>query len=185
MKHAQVQWETETGERSEKMGSRRKKGRRLIRRIPGRSGSAFYFCSVIKKWINERETRGPMLSQLTSWGKVCCSVAAWEGARSSHSITLAGFFCMRLALFITPNFQRSPCFHSSMKSFPSPSPEYVDWWEVGQHAKFIIMLFNKAKSAHSIERHKYMKIMAFLNVSSAERSQLYLLFSNYYLPYCI
>lgn len=47
------------------------------------------------------------------------------------------------------------------------------------------MLFNKAKSAHSIERDKYMKIMAFLNVSSAERSQLYLLFSNYYLLYCI
>lgn len=182
MKHAQVQWETETGERSEKTGSRRKKGRRLIRRIPGRNGSAFYFCSVIKKWINERETRGPMLSQLTSWGKVCCSVAAWEGARSSHSITLAGFFFFLHAFgsVYHPKLSKKPLFPLIHEVFP-----FTFSWICRQHAKFIIMLFNKAKSAHSIERHKYMKIMAFLNVSSAERSQLQLLFSNYYLPYCI
>lgn len=122
MKHAQVQWETETGERSEKTGKRRKKGRRLIRRIPGRSGSAFYFCSVIKKRINEKErdTRGPMLSQLTSWGKVCCSFAAWEGARSGHSITLTGFFFFLHAFgsVYHPKLSKKPLFPLIHEVFP-------------------------------------------------------------------
>lgn len=67
-----------------------------------------------------------------------------------------------------------------MKSFPYLSPS-----KNLQKSKIYNYALYKAKSAHSIERDKYMKIMAFLNVSSAERSQLYLLFSNYYLLYCI
>lgn len=53
-------WETETKadkERHEKAGRLGKEKRgRLIRRNSGRSSSTYSFCSVIKKWINEKET---------------------------------------------------------------------------------------------------------------------------------
>lgn len=39
-----------------RQGMKAEDGRRLIRRQSGRSSSAFSFCSVIKKWINEKET---------------------------------------------------------------------------------------------------------------------------------
>lgn len=123
--------------RSEKTGGWRKKGRRLIRRNLDRSSSAFSFCSVIKKWINGKETHAS--ANATAVNKLrksvlfrgCTTGSRVRSWRYTHCLLVSLHpspfsFYVLWALFIAPALKIT-LLHSLWKLShqPSPSAEYV------------------------------------------------------------